>query len=63
MAAIEDSETGRRSAHSAGFLVIAYDHAGGPITHAHHIIRDLARLPALLAGHRPATMPAEASGA
>ncbi|MGE0241548.1 MAG: HAD family hydrolase, partial [Parvibaculaceae bacterium] len=63
VAAIEDSETGRRSGHDAGLLVVAYDHLGGPITHAHHVIRDLAKLPALLVGHRPATMPAAASGA
>jgi HAD superfamily hydrolase (TIGR01509 family) len=63
MAAIEDSETGRRSARAAGFLVIAYDHMEGPISHADHVIRDLAKLPALLAAPRPATMPIEASGA
>jgi HAD superfamily hydrolase (TIGR01509 family) len=62
-AAVEDSETGRRAAHAAGLLVIAYDHLGGPITHADHVIRDLAKLPALLEAHRPATIPAEASGA
>jgi HAD superfamily hydrolase (TIGR01509 family) len=63
MAAVEDSETGRRAAHAAGLLVIAYDHLGGPITHADHVIRDLAEIPALLVSHRPATMPAAASGA
>ena len=63
MAAVEDSETGRRSAHAAGLVVIAYDHSGGPVTHADHVISDLARVPALLAGRQPATMPAEASGA
>lgn len=62
MAAIEDSETGCRSARAAGFLVIAYDHLHGTFTHADHVIRDLAKLPALLAGHRPATMPLGASG-
>ncbi len=63
MAAVEDSETGRRAAHAAGLLVIAYDHLGGSITHADHVIRDLAKIPTLLAGHRPASMPAAASGA
>jgi HAD superfamily hydrolase (TIGR01509 family) len=63
VAAVEDSETGRRSARAAGLLVIAYDHVGGPITHADHVIRDLANIPALLAAPRPATMPLEASGA
>ena len=28
VAAVEDSETGRRSAHAAGLLVIAFDHSG-----------------------------------
>lgn len=63
VAAIEDSETGRRSARAAGLLVVAYDHLGTPITNADHVIRDLAKLPALLVGHRPATMPAGATGA
>jgi HAD superfamily hydrolase (TIGR01509 family) len=63
MAAVEDSETGRRSARAAGLLVIAYDHMVGPITHADHVIRDLAKIPALLVAPRPATMPLEASGA
>ena len=63
MAAVEDSETGRRAARAAGLLVIAYDHLGGPITHADHVIRDLANLPDLLVAHRPATMRADASGA
>ena len=63
MAAVEDSETGCRAARAAGLLVVAYDHLGEPITHADHVIRDLAKLPALLAAHRPATMRAEASGA
>jgi HAD superfamily hydrolase (TIGR01509 family) len=62
MAAIEDSETGCRSARAAGFLVVAYDHLNGTFTHADHVIRDLAKLPALLASHRPATMPLGASG-
>jgi HAD superfamily hydrolase (TIGR01509 family) len=63
MAAVEDSETGRRSARAAGLLVIAYDHIGEMVTHAYHVVRDLAKIPALLAALRPATMPAEASGA
>lgn len=63
VAGIEDSETGRRSARAAGLLVVAYDHLGTPITNADHIIRDLAKLPALLVGHRPATMPAGVTGA
>jgi beta-phosphoglucomutase-like phosphatase (HAD superfamily) len=63
VAAVEDSETGRRSARAAGLLVIAYDHLGEMVTHADHVVRDLAKIPALLAGHRPATMPAAASGA
>jgi HAD superfamily hydrolase (TIGR01509 family) len=63
VAAVEDSDTGRRSAHSAGLLVIGYDHIGEMVTHADHVVRDLAKIPALLAGHRPATMPAAASGA
>jgi HAD superfamily hydrolase (TIGR01509 family) len=63
VAAVEDSETGRRSAHAAGLLVIAYDHLGQLITHADHVVRDLAKIPALLASHRPATMPMGASGA
>lgn len=63
VAGIEDSETGRRSARGAGLLVVAYDHLRTPITNADHIIRDLAKLPALLVGHRPATMSAGATGA
>jgi beta-phosphoglucomutase-like phosphatase (HAD superfamily) len=63
VAAVEDSETGRRSAHAAGLLVIGYDHIGEMVTHADHVIGDLAKIPALLVGHRPATMPAGASGA
>jgi HAD superfamily hydrolase (TIGR01509 family) len=63
VAAVEDSETGRRSARAAGLLVIAYDHLGTPITNADHIIRDLAKLPALLVGHRPATIHVGATGA
>jgi hypothetical protein len=43
--------------------VFAYDHLGGPITHADHVVRDLARIPALLADPQPETMPAAASGA
>src|SRR5690349_3374300 len=56
VAAVEDSETGRRSARAAGLLVIGYDHIGELVTHADHVIRDLAKIPGLLAGHRPATM-------
>lgn len=63
LAAVEDSETGRRSARAAGLLVIAYDHLGQLITHADHVVRDLARIPFLLAGQQPATMPLGASGA
>jgi HAD superfamily hydrolase (TIGR01509 family) len=63
MAAVEDSETGRRSAHAAGLLVIAYDHLGQLITHADHVVRDLSKIPALLAAHQPATVPMGASGA
>jgi HAD superfamily hydrolase (TIGR01509 family) len=63
VAAIEDSETGRRSARTAGLLVVAYDHLRTPITNADHIIRDLAKLPALLVGHQPATMTAGVTGA
>jgi HAD superfamily hydrolase (TIGR01509 family) len=63
VAAVEDSETGRRSAHAAGLLVIGYDHVGEMVTHADHVIRDLAMLPALLVGHRTATMSAAAGGA
>jgi HAD superfamily hydrolase (TIGR01509 family) len=63
VAAVEDSETGRRSAQAAGLLVIGYDHIGEMVTHADHVIRDLARIPALLAGHRPATMAVGARGA
>lgn len=63
VAAVEDSETGRRSARAAGLLVIAYDHLGQLITHADHVVRDLAGIPSLLARTRPATMPAGASGA
>ncbi|MGE3872850.1 MAG: HAD family hydrolase [Parvibaculaceae bacterium] len=63
VAAVEDSETGRRAARAAGLLVVAYDHLGGSVTHADHVIRDLAKIPALLAGRGPATMPAPAGGA
>ena len=63
VAAVEDSETGRRSARAAGLLVIGYDHVGELVTHADHVVRDLAKIPALLAGHRPATMAVGASGA
>jgi HAD superfamily hydrolase (TIGR01509 family) len=63
MAAVEDSETGRRSARAAGLLVIAYDHIAEMVTHADHVVRDLAKIPALLAAHRPATMPVAAGGA
>jgi HAD superfamily hydrolase (TIGR01509 family) len=63
VAAVEDSETGRRSARAAGLLVIAYDHVGEVVTHADHVVRDLSKIPALLGVHRPATIEAEASGA
>jgi HAD superfamily hydrolase (TIGR01509 family) len=63
VAAVEDSETGRRSAKAAGLLVIGYDNIGELVTHADHVIRDLAKIPALLVGLRPATMSAAASGA
>lgn len=63
MAAVEDSETGRRSARAAGFLVIAYDHLGTPITNADHVTRDLAKIPGLLVGQQTATIPVSASGA
>jgi HAD superfamily hydrolase (TIGR01509 family) len=63
VAAVEDSETGRRSARAAGLLVVGYDHIGEMVTHADHVVRDLAKIPALLVGHRLATMPAAASGA
>jgi HAD superfamily hydrolase (TIGR01509 family) len=63
VAAVEDSETGRRSARAAGLLVIGYDHIGELVTHADHVVRDLAKIPALLVGHRPATMALGASGA
>jgi HAD superfamily hydrolase (TIGR01509 family) len=63
VAAVEDSETGRRSADAAGLRVIAYDRFGGPVTHADHVVHDLTEIPVLLAALRPATMPAGASGA
>jgi HAD superfamily hydrolase (TIGR01509 family) len=63
VAAVEDSETGRRSARAAGLLVIGYDHIGELVTDADHVVRDLAKIPALLAGQRPATMVVGASGA
>jgi HAD superfamily hydrolase (TIGR01509 family) len=63
VAAVEDSETGRRSARAAGLLVIGYDHIGELVTHADHVVCDLAKIPALLAGRRPATMAVGASGA
>lgn len=63
VAAIEDSETGRRSARAAGLLVVAYDHGGRPSLHADHVIRDLAELPGLLVAREPATMALGASGA
>jgi beta-phosphoglucomutase-like phosphatase (HAD superfamily) len=62
VAAVEDSETGRQSARAAGLLVIGYDHISEMVTHADHVVRDLAEIPALLVGHRPATMAAAASG-
>jgi beta-phosphoglucomutase-like phosphatase (HAD superfamily) len=61
MAAVEDSETGRRSARAAGLLVIGYDHIGEMVTHADHVVSDLAKIPALLVSHRPATMAVGAS--
>jgi hypothetical protein len=63
VAAVEDSETGRHSASAAGLLVIAYDHIGEMVTHADHLVRDLAKIPALLAAHRLATGAIEANGA
>lgn len=48
VAAIEDSAPGRLSARAAGLLVIAYDHLNEQVTDADLVIRDLARLPALL---------------
>ena len=60
--AIEDSSTGRRSARSAGLLVVAYDHLGEGITDADHIMRDLSGLPSLIGAHRSATMPVAMHG-
>ncbi len=57
VAAIEDSATGRRSARSAGLVVVAYDHLGETVTDADHVIRDLAKLPSLITAHRPASIP------
>lgn len=62
VAAIEDSAPGRRAARGAGLVVVAYNHLGETITDADYVIRDLAKLPALIRAHQPATMPVEVHG-
>jgi HAD superfamily hydrolase (TIGR01509 family) len=62
VAAIEDSATGRRSARAAGLMVIAYDHLNEAVIDADHVIRDLARLPALIKPGAAATMRPELHG-